>query len=168
MQERKALLQLSFLAVILLVGSCVQDAQNPFSEADRAALKSLDQSYAQAWLGLNAESDVMKLFADDAVIIPHHGDQPQKGKNEIRDFFWPKDYGPTQILEFVREPAEADGFGDLGYVRGRFSLKFSFELDGEIKTFSNEGNYLLVAERLPGQQWQIARLIWNDPVPEIQ
>ena len=134
------------------------------SEADGQALKALDQAYARAWLGDDAASRVMALFAEGATIVPHHGASPVTGKKAIKEFFWP-DGPPTKVTKFERRPAEVGGNETFGYVRGRFTLEFSFEQNGKPVTFSNEGNYLLVAMKTGRGEWRIKQLIWNDPVP---
>jgi len=145
--------------------SCRPQTEIVFLEKDRQELRSLDQRYGAAWLEQDAEKAVMELFSPDAVIIPHHGNDPAVGDEAIRTFFWPKDSVPTKILEFERRATEAGGSGKLGYVRGRFNLKFSFEVDGKESVYSSEGNYLLLAKKTQSNEWKIFRLIWNDPVP---
>lgn len=154
---------------VLLVGatafvSCSTNRPNEFSETDRLEVEKLDQDYAAAWASADAEKNVMELFVPDAIMMPHHGDEPVKGHKAIREFFWPAGSGPTQILEFTRTAIDIGGSGDLGYAAGRFRLQFAFEQKGEMHTYRNEGNYLLLAERQKQGTWQIKRLIWNDPV----
>jgi ketosteroid isomerase-like protein len=51
-------------------------------------------------------------------------------------------------------------------VRGRFALSFSFESGEGPKRFSNQGNFLLLAQREADGTWRIARDMWNDPVAQ--
>ncbi len=121
------------------------------------ALRQLDQSYASAWLSGDADA-VMDLFTTDAVLVPHHGDLPVEGKTAIRQGWFDPSYPPTQILQFDRHTADVFWSGEVGIVRGRSVLSWSYQ--GQTTTIP-EGNYVLVAERVE-TEWKIKLLTWND------
>lgn len=125
--------------------------------ADMAALQALDQAYATEWIEGDADG-VMALFTDDATVVPHHGDAPIKGKDDIRDFWFNPDYPPTIVPEWRREPREIFVAGDVGVVRGRARLVW--EYDGK-RTTIPVGNYVIIAVR-KGQGWRIRLLTFND------
>ena len=124
---------------------------------DDSALRVLDAVYAARWIDADADG-VMKLFTEDATIVPHHGDTPIVGKAAIRKFWFNPDYPPTVVTEWSREPAEVLVLGDAGIVRGRARLIWEF--DG-VRTTIPEMNYVLIAERRDGD-WRIRMLTWND------
>ena len=72
---------------------------------DEAALRALDQAYANAWMNGDADG-VMALFTQDATLVPHHGVAPVKGQDAIRKNWFDPDYAPTVVPESVRQPAE--------------------------------------------------------------
>ena len=109
----------------------------------------------------------MRLVAADAVFIPHHGDAPFEGAKAIRENYWPSGSTGTPIDTFDREATEVGGSGNMGFVRGRFTLEFTFEDEGEQMTYSNTGNYLLIATRT-GEGWKMKQLTWNDPVALVE
>ncbi len=125
--------------------------------ADISALRALDQSYAKEWIEGDADG-VMALFTQDATLVPHHGDDPIKGHEAIRNFWFNPDYPPTVIPNWTREPAEFFISGDVGVVRG--AARLVWEYDGTRTTIPN-GNYVLVAVRRE-QGWRIRMLTWND------
>lgn len=125
--------------------------------ADIFALRALDQSYATEWIEGDADG-VMALFTEDATLVPHHGDDPIKGHEAIRNFWFSPDYPPTVIPNWTREPAEFFVSGDVGVIRG--TARLVWEYDGTRTTIPN-GNYVLIAVRQE-QGWRIRMLTWND------
>ncbi len=120
------------------------------------AIKKADRAYVDAWLTNDADR-VMATLTDDAVILPF-GIPAIEGTDAIRTFWWPADSPPATITEFTAVQHDAGGDGDIGYVRGSFSL--SFEYDG--KTLSNHGDYLSILRHLPDGSWRISHRAWND------
>ena len=126
-------------------------------QGDIDDLRALDQAYASEWKENDADG-VMALFTEDATLVPHHGDQPIKGHEAIRDFWFNPEYPPTTVPEWTREAAEILVYGDVGVVRGRARLVW--EYDGT-RTTIPEGNYVMIAVRQNGG-WRIRMLTWND------
>lgn len=149
------------IAVLIVLGSCEVPRQGSLSNDDEAAIKEARQKYTQAWLDGDSVA-VMRSLTSDAVLIPHHGDPQIEGKEAIREFWWPPQSPPTKVLRFTSDIAEISGNRDLAYVRGRFLLEFSYDS----LTYLNQGNFLNVVVHTE-DGWKLARLIWNDPLPEI-
>ena len=126
-------------------------------KTDREALIALDQAYAAEWIKGDADG-VMSLFTEDATLVPHHGDQPIKGSENIRAFWFNPDYPPTIIPEWTREASEIEIFGDTGFVRGRARLVWEYQ---GTRTTIPESNYVLIAVRTD-DGWKIRLLTWND------
>lgn len=147
-------------AVVTLAVMATFIAERPLlanEQHDLAALRALDQAYAEEWIEGDADG-VMALFTDDATLVPHHGDAPIKGRDAIREFWFDPDYPRTIIPEWRREPGELFVSGDVGVVRGRARLVW--EYDG-IRTTIPDGNYVLIAIR-SDTGWRIRMLTWND------
>jgi len=124
---------------------------------DDAALRALDQAYADRWLAGDADG-VLALFTDDATLVPHHGDPPVTGRDTIRQFWFDPHYPPTVVEEWTRQATEVFVSGDIGIVRGRSRLVWTY--DGT-RTTIPVANYVLVAVRR-GADWRIRLLTWND------
>ena len=124
---------------------------------DIEALEALDQAYGDRWKAADADG-VMALFTDDATLVPHHGDDPIKGHEAIRQFWFNPDYPPTVVPEWTRDTKEVFVIGDVGVVRGRSRL--TWEYDGTRTTIPH-ANYVIVAVR--GDDGFLIRLLtWND------
>lgn len=129
---------------------------------DIKEIANVRKAYEQAWL----DSDTLGIFStltDDAILIPHHGDEPIIGTQAIHHFWFPKDALPSEVTVFSSTIEETLGNKDIAYIYGRFKLSFNYDN----KTYSNEGNYLNVL-RNESNQWKLSRLIWNDPLPVIE
>lgn len=154
----------SYFAVIavLMVVACAPEAYDPelsaadpmLSEEDHAAIRQAHIAYRDAW----------RANDPDAVLMPHHGAPVVAGAEAIRGFWFPPDSPPANVTVFDTTIDEVGGSGDVGYLRGTFSL--SFEYGGQ--TFSNAGNFMEVARRQEDGGWLISHRIWNDPVPQVE
>ncbi|MCM8557415.1 YybH family protein [Sphingomicrobium sediminis] len=136
------------------------DACLPLEAADKAALRQLDQDYGAAWLleGSEAQSEaLMKLFAEDAVIIPGAGAEPLEGRDALEDFWFHEDSPPTIVNHFERATASIEGTSCLAAITGRSSAQWEYE--GE--TTDYDGNYMILAAQAADGSWQIGRMIWN-------
>lgn len=160
-------INLTLLCMILLTG-CMSGQNNvSLSEEDKKSIRSVLETYASGWNAENPQETIMSLFADDAVILPHHGDPQVEGKENIRNHFWPAGLTGFRVNSYDFEIMEITGNRDLAYSRGRYAISFSFEDNGEMRTLNNGGNYIMILTRVE-DEWKIARYIWNDPVPQEQ
>jgi uncharacterized protein (TIGR02246 family) len=156
---------LSRLSLLTLLVACQPHPgeQNPDTELGR--LKAVNNAYQAAWLAGDSAA-VLRLFAREAVLLPHHGDPPIVGLDAIRAFWWPSKTTPTIIttLEITTDGANVDGH--IGTLWGRFALVFSFETEGQLRSVSNAGTYLMVLRQQPDGEWRITHRMWDDPVPQ--
>ena len=115
------------------------------------SLRAVNEAYRVAWLAGDSAA-VLRLFAPDAVLLPHHGDPPVVGLPAIRAFWWPPDGSPTTIttMDITTDGAEVNG--DQGVLWGRFALAFRFESDGRQRSMRNAGTYLMVLRRTGGHR----------------
>ena len=66
-------------------------------------------------------------------------------------------------FERERRGVEVIGYGDLGYLRGTFSMTFS--LPGLPTPIEEKGKFLLIARKQHDGSWKIAREIYNSDLP---
>lgn len=153
------------LVTLLLTLACGSGVSRRDSAADVPSLRAINESYRAAWLAGDSAA-VLRLFAPDAVLLPHHGDPPVVGLPAIRDFWWPPDAPPTTIttLDITTDGAEVNG--DQGVLWGRFALAFTFESDGRQRSLRNAGTYLMVLRRTSDAEWRITHRMWDDPVAQ--
>ena len=140
--------------------SCAHGGGRP-SEADVEALRAVHDAYRRAWLANDAEG-VMRLFAPEAVLLPHHGLPPVVGTEEIRAFWFAP--GPTTTI--TRLDLVLDGISvraDTGVVRGRSQVEWTVAKSDATEQWRNAGTFLTVLRRGPDGAWQITHHIWDDP-----
>jgi uncharacterized protein (TIGR02246 family) len=135
--------------------------------SDAAKIEAVHQAYSKAWLQ-NDEAGVLKLFTDDAVIMPHHGDEPRVGKAAIKAFWFLPGAAPTKITKFELRTDEIGGSECLAFARGHFSLSWTSEVNGSTRTTSNAGTYLDIVRKQPDGSWKITHHMWDDPAPQVR
>src|SRR5260370_42342679 len=63
---------------------------------DVKAIKATIEAYRTSWLQGDAKG-VLNTFAEDAVLLPHHGDPPVQGLRAIQDYWFGVGGPPTTI-----------------------------------------------------------------------
>lgn len=123
---------------------------------DIAAVRAAAAAYEAAWLSNDPER-VMETLTDDAVIVPS-GLPALAGKDAIRGFWWPAGAAPTVVTEFTAAQDEVGGHGDVAFVRGTFTLRFTYDA----ADYANGGTYLTLLRRQPTGAWRISHRTWSD------
>lgn len=147
-------------AFALALAACARAPTAP-ADAD-AAIRSVDAAYVEGWLKEDPreqERAVMALFTADASVMPADGAPSRVGADEIRAFWFPKDAPPTIVTRFIHDIAAVDADGAVGAVHGRYEMSFTYEG----ADYAQSGSYLMVMRR-SGDDWRIARMIWNSGV----
>lgn len=132
------------------------------SRDDEAKIRGVIRDYERAWLA-NDEEGVMRLFTDDAVLLPHHGVEPRVGKKAARAFWFPKGGPPTTVTELTHTIDEIGGSGDLAYLRGHSRVAWTTGTGADAKKSGNAGTLLVLLRRQPDGSWRISRQMWDDP-----
>lgn len=168
MKKKANLILVAVGTVFLFTMACTSGRKDyPLSEDDKKAIQSVLNIYATGWNAENPQESIKSLFVEDAVLMPHHGDPQVKGKGNIRNHFWPPGLSGFKVNFYDFDIMEITGRADLAYSRGRYSISFSFESDGESKTLNNAGNYVMLFRKVE-DEWKISGYIWNDPAPKVQ
>lgn len=150
--------RIAFFMMLLAAIVCFADGKNlALSGPDIAAVSAVNEAYVQGWLN-DRPDDIMKLFADDAVLIPQ-GSAPVRGTEAIKKFFWPEG-SPTKIAQFTTTINEIGGSGDFAFVRGTYSFTVQFQMKGMMTPRPNEGNYLMLLHRQLKGGWLITHRMW--------
>ncbi len=110
----------------LIIGGCASRPPGDASARDLEEMKRTSRAYVEAWLSNDAEA-VMATFVAEPVLSPS-GLSFIEGQESAREFWWPEGSPPTIVTRFEAEELEAGGSGNIGYVRGTFTL--GFEWDG--------------------------------------
>lgn len=153
----------SCLAALLALAagtSCAHGAGRA-ADGDARAIRAVHEAYRRAWLANDAEG-VMRLFAPEAVLLPHHGVPPVVGSEAIRAF-WFAPGPPTTITRLDLQLDEVSVRGDTGLVRGRSQVEWTLEKSGTLERWANAGTFLTVLRLDPDGAWRITHHMWDDP-----
>ena len=151
--------------MIAVSTACRSGAAGQGGAADGRSLRAVNEAYRAAWLAGDSAA-VLRLFASDAVLLPHHGDPPVVGLAAIQAFWWPPDGPPTTVTSMDITTDGAEVTADQGVLWGRFALAFSFEMNGQQRSLRNAGTYLMVLRRQADREWRITHRMWDDPVAQ--
>jgi len=132
---------------------------------DIQKIKQVHEKYRQAWLAGDANA-VRAVFVDEPVLLPHHGDPPRVGHEQLNSFWFPPGAPPTKVVSLDLTHEEIGGSGNTAYVWGTNAVSWILVQDGRSTTVSNKGTYLNVMRRLPNGEWKISHHMWDDPAPQ--
>ncbi len=132
----------------------------PLSEQDRTQILEAVNSLANAWLA-GDKKGVLAHYTEDAVLIPHHGEEPSVGIKAIERYWFNPLFPPIKVNRMDNQVQEISGSGNWAFVRGRGKLQYVF-MNIE---YDNVGNFFQVFRRTP-EGWKIFRHVWTDPVPQ--
>jgi ketosteroid isomerase-like protein len=124
---------------------------------DRAAIESLDSTYAAAWLA-DDTAGVLSTLSSGAVLMPAGG-SPLVDSVAIHAFWWPRDGSHTRILSFRRSIDGVDGTAEWAAVRGQASFTFVHTKDGHADTLSSRVTTLSIVHKID-TRWLISQRMW--------
>lgn len=149
------------LALLLALAAPVPPASGDLSEADVRAIRANLESYRVAWLK-NDRDGVLATFAQDAVIMPHHGGEPAAGIDAIRTYWFSP--GPvTTITGFELTVDEVYGTHEIAFVRGRSTVRWTVEQSSGRQRWSNAGTFISVFVKARDGSWKTRAQMWDDP-----
>ncbi len=102
--------------VVLSSAACQTQPPAGLSDADKAALRQNDETFATSANAKNFAA-AATLYLEEASLLLPNGPAIE-GRQQIQK--WMSDNPP--ISDFKIEPVDIDGRGDLAYVRGNYSL----------------------------------------------
>ena len=144
------------VAALLLAVGCARGGA-PLSEADKAALRAIDQRFGEAVLAKNFAA-AAALYATEASLLQPNG-PTVSGRAMIQA--WLEAFPPVSTLTI--ETQDVDGTGDLAYVRGTYTM--TFMLPGAPGPTEDHGKYLLIQRKQADGSWLITNEIFNSDVP---
>ena len=156
----------SILAILsACAGSRALPEDTPCAPApeDLAAIRSVHSKYRDAWMAADPRA-VLAVFTEDAVLLPHHGDDPVIGRAAMERFWWPPASPPFTLTRMEVTVDDAGADCRIGWARGRDQIAWS----SGGKTFSQRGTYLNVLRKEKDGTWRISHHMWDDPAPQVQ
>lgn len=131
--------------------------------ADAAAVRGVMSKYRDAWMAADAKA-VLALFTRDAVLLPHHGDDPVVGLAAMERFWWPPGSPPFTLTRMEVTVDEVGGDCRIAHARGSDEIEWT----GSGKTHSQRGTYLNVLRKESDGAWRISHHMWDDPAPQVR
>lgn len=147
--------------ICLAILACKPQAPAGLSEADKAAIRKVVD---EAITITNWAAYVRNYYGEDAVVMPPNSPSVQ-GRAAIESLF----AAFPSISDFKPELLEIEGYGDLAYVRGTYSMAIT--LPGATTPIKDSGKYMEIWRKQADGSWKATRDIFNSdlplPAPEV-
>jgi uncharacterized protein (TIGR02246 family) len=127
------------------------------SDADVAAIRALYDVWVPAVKSRDWET-AASLYTEDTVVMPPN--MPLIEGREAAKLFL-ENYPPVKEISF--SPLEIDGYGDIAYVQGTYSLLIQPE--GAPEPIHDTGKYLEIRRKQEDGSWLLALDIFNSDLP---
>ncbi len=147
------------VAAVLLLVACQPAGSGKSAElsvADKAAIDSIDHTFAPMAVAGDYAALVKAYYADDAILLPPNS-PTATGHAAIEAFL--HTFPPITAFELRTE--EIVGAGDLAYVRGRYTMTMA---PPGAATVADSGKYLEIW-RKQGGSWKVTRDMFSSDVP---
>jgi uncharacterized protein (TIGR02246 family) len=148
-----------FLLSLAAISTCA--AISPPTPDDAALIRAVLERYRSSWLA-NDPNGVRSCFAEDAVLLPHHGVNPVVGMKAITDFWFAPSNAKTTVLKFERTVDEIGGDGSISYARGRSEVVWRIEDKGTTQEWRTHGSYMAILKKQADGSWLISHMVWDD------
>lgn len=142
--------------ILLIVCFCIACSEH--RQGDPEAVKALHDDYVRAWVH-NDSSGVLKVFADDAVLLPQ-GHAPVQGKTEIRKYWWADNAQVTKITGLTESISNIVVDHDLAYLTGLSDVSWEVYEESKIVKARQSGVYTKIAKKNSEGQWRIILQMW--------
>src|SRR5205814_4174188 len=109
-------------ALVLLAG-CATSRPAPggagcsLTPADAAEVRDVISKYRDAWMAADPKA-VLAVFTPDAVLLPHHGDNPVVGRAAMERFWWPPGSPPFTLTRMEVTVDDVGGDCGIAWARG--------------------------------------------------
>lgn len=131
---------------------------DPLTSDDRDRIRAFYDDWSARLLDGDFEG-MAELYTQDAVFMPPN--QPMiRGRDELLEFM--RSFPPVTRADF--EVDEIDGYGDIAYVTGRYSM--TLEPEDAPEPIEDEGKYIEIRRRQPDGSWLLSRDIFNSDLGE--
>ena len=148
---------LAVSAVLVLTVACPPAAPPVLSDADKAAIDSMDQHFARMANAADFSGLVKMYYAMDAVMLPPNTPAIQ-GQANIEAFL--RTFPPISNMRL--HTVEVDGVGDLAYVQGRYSMTLTPPGGAAMP---DSGKYLEIFRRQSDKSWKVVRDMFSSDIP---
>jgi ketosteroid isomerase-like protein len=144
-------------ALFALLPACQTSPPAAISEADKAAMRSLDESFTGMVLAGDFKTIVERFYTEDAhFMAPNAPDAAGRAQIEAALRALPP------LTAFALHSEEMAGAGDLAYSRGRYTMTLS---PPGAAAIHDQGKFLVVYRRQADGSWKVSHDIFNSDLP---
>lgn len=143
----------TLIGVMLVLLAACQPTPPPLSDADKAAIRAVSDSFA-VYFQTNRDSAIAALYTEQAVVMPANRDIVE-GRPAILGLF----QRSPAIPHFSLATSDIDGRGDLAYVRGTYS--FSLPTANGRSAVYDHGKFIEIRRRQADGKWLLSAHIFN-------
>jgi len=140
----------------LFAAACQAAPAAGLSDADKATLRQNDQSIAASANAKNFAAAAALYLDDAALLLP--SSPAVQGRLQIQQ--WMASNPP--LSDFVVEPVDIDGRGDIAYVRGNYSLTLTPAGGAAVR---DRGKFVEIWRKQADGSWKIRWDIFNSDLP---
>lgn len=153
----------SIIVMMLIVTGCNRssksDMEDQMSE-DEAKIRQVHTDYVDGWKIMD-EQKVMELLEVASQIQPNRF-QPIIGKENIREFWFPKDGSKTIINEFTTEIISFKLIDTIAITTHSSILDWDYQKDSTIIGMYQQGFNTTIYRKQTDESWKIWRSMWTD------
>lgn len=128
--------------------------------SDEEKIININRRYIDYWL-LNDENGVMSLFTEDAMISPS-GMKTIKGKQDIKNFWFPKDGSVTTIVGFSNDIQHISFDGEIAYSTQFDHLTWTYKSKEQQLNREQSGITTTIYKKQQDGDWKIIHQMWKD------
>lgn len=161
-QKQTKLIAVLIVYTLLSSLSILACKQLPKEETntEETKIRQIHKDYVNGWKN-NNESQVMELLEDNAQIQPNMFN-PIKGKENIRQFWFPKDSSVTTINEFSTEITYIEVMDTIALTTHHSVLDWNYQKDSIAFGMIQKGYNTTIYRKQPNSSWKIWRSMWTD------
>ena len=161
--EKKKMKKLLLIIGIVLIG-CTSENQNTNKQIkkDEVQIYKLHNDYIDGWKEMNEEK-VMDLLEENSMIQPNRL-TPIIGKENIREFWFPKDSSITLINKFNTEIISLNFRDSIAILIYESHLDWDYRKDSIDFGMIQKGINTTIFRRQNNMNWKMWRSMWTDIV----
>jgi ketosteroid isomerase-like protein len=150
----------AYLALVLFVSGCGQQAPKVTRAADESALRDLDAQWSKAAAARDVDATVSYYSDDASLLVPN---APAVGDKQGIHAAWAALLGPDTSLSWQASKVDVARSGDLAYVMGVYQLTTK---DARGNFTTDRGKYVEVWKKQADGNWKTAADIFNTDLPQ--
>lgn len=134
---------------------------------DEASIRATIEAYRAKWLA-NDSKGVLKLFTDEAVLLPAHGSPAIVGIEAIENYWFAPTGPSTTLTELNITVDQVSGNRKLAFARGSDNVGWTDTDNGVTRRHYHPGTYLNIMKKLPDGSWRIQVHMWDDGPERVE